>query len=332
MGSMVNGLIVGALAAGYLVLHYGEGGGGFSARAGDYLSRTLGGTLEAPVPVEASSVAVALDPQEVLSPVLQDADGRQREAQEIPDTGLTLGDRWAAFAAGPPPVPEEASYPWRQCFARAAASYDIPESLLLAIASGESGFDAAARSPKDAVGLMQIRWPLTSRHLGIDREADLYDPCTNVDAGARYLRELMSQFGNDLHLSLAAYNYGPSRISADALPEGALWYSQYIYQHLQQVLGADPAPSSELLGPSAEPAGGHLVLMRFHRPQRARDFILFLQGQVSDLDLHQRSESLGQHEVVLLFSDRRERERVLASLAAAGLDSLVAGAGPSHTL
>ncbi len=179
---------------------------------------------------------------------------------------------------------------------------------------------------------MQIRWPQTSRHLGIHREADLYDPCTNVDAGARYLRELMSQFGNDLHLSLAAYNYGPSRISAGAMPDGALWYSQYIYQHLQQVLGADHIPSSELLQPAAEPAGGHLVLMRFNRPQRARDFVHFLQGQVPDLDVQQRSESLGQHEVVLLFRDRRERERILASLAAAGLDSLVTGAGRSHTL
>ncbi len=277
-------------------------------------------------------MAVALDPQDVLSPALQDVDSGQREALEIPDNGLTLGDRWAAFAAGPPPVPEEASYPWRLCFARAAASYDIPESLLLAIASGESGFDAAARSPKDAVGLMQIRWPLTSRHLGIDREADLYDPCTNVDAGARYLRELLSLFGNDLHLSLAAYNYGPSRVSADAMPEGARWYSQYIYQHLQQVLGADHVPSSELLRRGGGSTGGHLVLMRFNRPQRARDFVRFLQGQLPDLDIQQQSELLGQQEVVLLYRDQGERDRALASLAAAGLESLVAGAGRSHSL
>jgi hypothetical protein len=329
---MVNGLVIGALAAGYLVVQHGEGPGEVGERARDYLSRIMDPAVEASATPPTKAMAVALDPQELHSPAPRESDERPLVTREIPNSGPSLESRWANFAAGPASVPEGAEFPWRHCFSRAAASYDLPESLLLAVASGESGFDAAARSPKDAVGLMQIRWPQTSRHLGIHREADLYDPCTNVDAGARYLRELMSQFGNDLHLSLAAYNYGPSRISAGAMPDGALWYSQYIYQHLQQVLGADHIPSSELLHPAAEPAGGHLVLMRFNRPQRARDFVHFLQGQVPELDVQQRSESLGQHEVVLLFRDRRERERILASLTAAGLDSLVTGAGRSHTL
>jgi hypothetical protein len=293
MGSMINGLVVGALAAGYVALQYGDGP--------DTVAR-------------AENVAT---PPETVAP-----------APAMP----TLSERWAAFTDAAPSVPEGAEFPWRHCFQRAAASYELPESLLLAVASGESGFDATARSPKDAVGLMQIRWPQTGRHLGIQREADLYDPCTNVDAGARYLRELLSRFDNDLHRSLAAYNYGPSRIAGAEMPEGARWYSQYIYQHLQQIIDADHVPSSELLERQAVSTGGHLVLMRFNRPQRARDFVYFLQSQVPDLDVQQQSEVLGQQEVVLVYRDQRERDQALASLAAAGLGSLVSAVDRSHTL
>ena len=238
----------------------------------------------------------------------------------------SLERHWQAFADQAGSLQPVGDFPWRSCFRRAAASHDVPESLLLAIASGESNFDPAARSHKDTVGLMQIRWPDTSRDLGIRREADLYDPCTNVDGGARYLAQLIERYDDELHLAVAAYNYGPGRIAPGRVPEGARWYSHYIYQHLQQVLGVDHVPSGALLRPGTDSTGGHLVLMRFNRPQRARDFVHFLQGQVPGLDVQQQSEVLGQQEVVLLYRDQRERERALASLAAAGLDSLVAGA------
>ena len=86
---------------------------------------------------------------------------------------------------------------------------------------------------------MQILWPDTARHLGIYRLSQLYDPCTNIDAGARYLKELLGNYDDNLHLALAAYNYGPSRIAKDGfnIPSGAEWYSGYIYRHLNYVLG-----------------------------------------------------------------------------------------------
>jgi hypothetical protein len=192
----------------------------------------------------------------------------------------------------------------------------------LAIASGESNFDPAARSDQDAVGLMQIRWPDTSRHLGVPREADLYDPCTNVDAGARYLLELATRFDNNLHLMVAAYNYGPGRIEAGQIPDGALWYSQYIYQHLQQVLGRKHVATSELLPPADLSAGGFQLLMRFNRPQRARDFKSYIEGQLPDLELQQRSEALGQHDVVLIYQDEAQRLNALSLISAAGIATL----------
>ena len=117
--------------------------------------------------------------------------------------------------------------------------YDLPETLLLAVARGESDFEPTARSKANAHGVMQILWPTTARHLGIYRLSELYDPCTNIDAGARYLKELVARFDGNLHLALAAYNYGPERISADVanIPKGATWYSGYIYRHLDYVLG-----------------------------------------------------------------------------------------------
>ena len=50
---------------------------------------------------------------------------------------------------------------------------------------------------------------------------------------------MLNQFGNNLHLALAAYNYGPERIEANPgdIPDGANWYSGYIFQHLDYVLG-----------------------------------------------------------------------------------------------
>jgi len=109
-------------------------------------------------------------------------------------------------------------FPHASCFRAAAVTYGLPETLLLAVARGESDFEPTARSRANAHGVMQILWPTTANHLGIYRLTELYDPCTNIDAGARYLQEMLARFDGNLHLALAAYNYGPERISAD--PDG----------------------------------------------------------------------------------------------------------------
>jgi hypothetical protein len=244
----------------------------------------------------------------------------------------TLEQRWLDYAASADKLLPVGSFPWQRCFQRSAASYDLPVALLLAIASGESNFDPAARSDKDAIGLMQIRWPTTSRHLGVRRQADLYDPCTNVDAGARYLRELAQHYADNLHLAVAAYNYGPSRVLPTQVPEGALWYSHYIFQHLQQVLGLEPTATSQLVAAPPRPGGGREVLMTFNSAHRARDFIAFLTSQVPGLNLQQQSEVLGRHEVVLLYGDQAGKGRAMQALAAAGLEYLGPPSNPRFQL
>jgi soluble lytic murein transglycosylase-like protein len=100
----------------------------------------------------------------------------------------------------------------------AADNHGLPEALLQAVIEVESNFNAGAVSPKGALGLMQLM-PQTARHLGV---ADALDPAANIDGGARYLKQLLARFGNNLPLALAAYNAGPGAVQRKgAIPEFA---------------------------------------------------------------------------------------------------------------
>jgi soluble lytic murein transglycosylase-like protein len=92
--------------------------------------------------------------------------------------------------------------------AQAARTYQLDEALLHAVISTESGYEPSVISPKGAVGLMQVM-PDTGKRYGV---ANLRDPAQNIRAGARYLRDLLRQFNNDLRLALAAYNAGENAV------------------------------------------------------------------------------------------------------------------------
>lgn len=89
----------------------------------------------------------------------------------------------------------------------AADKYGIPRKLVRLVMQEESGFQPQAISPKGAVGLMQLM-PETAQSLG----ADPADPVQNVDAGARYLRDLLQKYDGLLWHALAAYNAGPAAV------------------------------------------------------------------------------------------------------------------------
>jgi soluble lytic murein transglycosylase-like protein len=100
----------------------------------------------------------------------------------------------------------------------AARAHGLPEALLAAVIEVESNFNVAAVSAKGALGLMQLM-PQTARHLGV---ADARDPASNIDGGARYLKQLLARFGNNLPLALAAYNAGPAAVQrSGAIPQFA---------------------------------------------------------------------------------------------------------------
>jgi len=197
-------------------------------------------------------------------------------------------------------------FPHASCFRAAAATHGLPETLLLAVARGESDFEPTARSRANAHGVMQILWPTTANHLGIYRLTELYDPCTNIDAGARYLHEMLARFSGNLHLALAAYNYGPERISAspEDIPSGASWYSAYIFRHLNYVLGdrAMARPDSEHLYSDL----GRSTLLSFGEPYRAAAFVEGLEQRAPALQLDWFRKGVGNFAVVLIYEDREQ--------------------------
>jgi soluble lytic murein transglycosylase-like protein len=99
-----------------------------------------------------------------------------------------------------------------QLIASTAARYGHATNLLRAIVQVESRFNAAAISPKGAIGLMQVM-PETARELGVsDPSTQLFDPAVNLDTGARLLRQLLDRFGDRPELAIAAYNAGTGAV------------------------------------------------------------------------------------------------------------------------
>ncbi len=204
-------------------------------------------------------------------------------------------------------------YPYDACFSIAANKYDLPLTLLLAVARGESNFNPRAKSDRNCHGLMQIQWPGTARHLGIYRLQALYEPCTNIRAGAAYLRELLDRYNGDLHLALAAYNYGPGRIRQGAgpgqVPQGAKWYSSYIYHHLKNIVRKAPAAGSRVSGKSKTYSRpGRLALITFNQPYHAIGYYEYLQKRAPSLNLDWYRIGLGRFQVVMLYSDSQTLE------------------------
>jgi hypothetical protein len=90
----------------------------------------------------------------------------------------------------------------------ASGTYQLDPDLVTSVIRAESGFNVRAVSPKGAQGLMQLM-PRTATELGVQ---NAFDPEANVQAGTRYLRELLERYNFDLIKALAAYNAGPQRI------------------------------------------------------------------------------------------------------------------------
>jgi soluble lytic murein transglycosylase-like protein len=108
----------------------------------------------------------------------------------------------------PQPVTAVADPTFREMIEAAAKRHSVDADLIASVIAVESNFDPKAVSPKNARGLMQLL-PDTAQRFGVK---DIFDPQENIDAGTRYLKELLQKYNNDLALTLAAYNAGPDRV------------------------------------------------------------------------------------------------------------------------
>jgi len=105
------------------------------------------------------------------------------------------------------PVPSVAvAGPYSEIIDRVAAEQDVPVKLVRAVIQVESAYNVRARSPKGAMGLMQLM-PATARQYAV---ADPYDPASNIEAGIKHLKSLLQRL--PVSLALAAYNAGEAAV------------------------------------------------------------------------------------------------------------------------
>jgi soluble lytic murein transglycosylase-like protein len=126
----------------------------------------------------------------------------------IADVAAVLPDEVVRQEAAPEQEPAVAVTDWETLAKDTAQRHRVDAGLVRAVIDVESGFRPRAVSPKGAMGLMQLM-PTTAAELGV---TDPFDPEQNVDGGVRYLRALLTRYGGDQRLALAAYNAGAAAV------------------------------------------------------------------------------------------------------------------------
>ena len=108
-----------------------------------------------------------------------------------------------------PPLPAR---PFAEIIDAVSVRHGVPPALVYALIEVESAYRPAARSPKGAMGLMQLM-PATAKQYAL---TDFFDPLANIEAGTRHLKSLLDRYDVDpfdiqdvnLDSALAAYNAG----------------------------------------------------------------------------------------------------------------------------
>jgi soluble lytic murein transglycosylase len=165
--------------------------------------------------------------------------------------------------------------PYLDAVSQAGKLAQLPQDWILAVMRQESLFRKDAVSHADARGVMQLvpstasaiarRW-----HLSSPGRDGLFDPAIAIPLGSAYLRELQDRYGEQLAVSLAAYNAGPAAVvrwlpaksmDADVWIENIPYnetrgYVQHILEHIvafASVRGAE-TPRLDILIQKVEPA------------------------------------------------------------------------------
>jgi soluble lytic murein transglycosylase-like protein len=140
-----------------------------------------------------------------------------------------------------------------EMLAAAGAAHNLNVDLLASVVKAESNGDAHAVSSAGAQGLMQLM-PTTAAQLGVH---DSFQPDQNVRGGTAYLDALLTRYGNNLALALAAYNAGPEAVDRyHGIPpyrETRLYVARVIHEFNRRVMARE-AETRRALAASAQQA------------------------------------------------------------------------------
>jgi soluble lytic murein transglycosylase-like protein len=131
------------------------------------------------------------------------------------------------------------------CWEQAAKKHNVPAVLLQAIADTESGMNPAAvnkshirRTGTVDIGYMQVNSdPRVLRNLGVSKQ-DLFEPCANINAGARILSEKIARHGYTWE-AIGAYNAASVTMTMEQCLRTRMRYAWRVYRSLTR----RPAPS-----------------------------------------------------------------------------------------
>jgi soluble lytic murein transglycosylase-like protein len=160
----------------------------------------------------AASLIRSVAPDEVEYPAIAPDEEMSPSTLAVPapaDPSARGSAGWASVTAGSesrPYLTQPGAQQYETVIATAAKRHNVDPRLVHAVITVESRYQPDARSPKGAMGMMQLM-PGTARDL---RVGNPYDAAANIDGGVRYLRQLLDRF--DLRLALAAYNAGAATV------------------------------------------------------------------------------------------------------------------------
>lgn len=130
--------------------------------------------------------------------------------QQVPRvTGPLRGVAFASTTA-PSAVPAPVAVPtsYDELIREIAGRYGVEYALVKAVIKAESDFNRMAVSSKGAQGLMQLMPATAAMH----QVRNVFLPRDNIEGGCRHLRMLLDRYGNNIPLSVAAYNAGTRRV------------------------------------------------------------------------------------------------------------------------
>jgi soluble lytic murein transglycosylase-like protein len=152
----------------------------------------------------------------------------------------------------PAPTPQRAVM-YDRLIDEHATSRGVRPDLVRAVIQVESNFNPVARSPKGALGLMQLM-PATAAELGV---LNPFNVVENIRGGVAYLRQLLDRYNNNEELALAAYNAGPTAV--DRYGSKVPPYRE-TKQYVNKILSRTPAPRPTTIYKSVEIVDGRPVV------------------------------------------------------------------------